>query len=58
MNDSVWETFDALFKTARNQGKRIEELENRITELERRLREQNSNVVEFPLRDEREVVEV
>lgn len=39
VSDSVWETFEGLFKTAHKQGRRIEELEARVVELERRLTE-------------------
>jgi hypothetical protein len=35
----VWETFDGLFKTLHRQGRRVEELEQRVVELERRLQE-------------------
>ena len=37
--ESVWETFDALFKTVARQGRLVEELEGRVVELERRLQE-------------------
>lgn len=37
--ESIWEVFEGLFKVAHRQGRRIEELENRVTELERRLRD-------------------
>jgi hypothetical protein len=37
MSDTIWETFDSLFKTLRRQGRRVEELEGRVVELERRL---------------------
>ena len=37
MSDYVWETFNALFKTAHKQGRQIEELEARVLELERKL---------------------
>ena len=39
MSDIVWETFDGLFKTLHRQGRRVEELEQRVVELERRLEE-------------------
>ncbi len=39
MSDTVWETFDGLFKTLHRQGRRVEELERRVVELERRLSE-------------------
>ena len=39
MSDTVWETFDGLFKTLHRQGRRVEELEARVVELERRLQE-------------------
>ena len=39
MSDTVWETFDGLFKTLHRQGRRVEELERRVVELERRLQE-------------------
>lgn len=39
MSDIVWETFDGLFKTLHRQGRRVEELEQRVVELERRLQE-------------------
>ncbi len=39
MSDTVWETFDGLFKTLHRQGRRVEELERRVFELERRLQE-------------------
>ena len=35
----IWETFDSLFKTVHQQGRRVEELEARIALLERRLSE-------------------
>lgn len=37
VSDSVWETFEGLFKTLHKQGRRVEELEARVVELERRL---------------------
>ena len=39
VSDIVWETFDGLFKTLHRQGRRVEELEQRVFELERRLQE-------------------
>jgi len=39
VSDIVWETFDGLFKTLHRQGRRVEELEQRVVELERRLHE-------------------
>ena len=39
MSEIVWETFDGLFKTLHRQGRRVEELEQRVVELERRLQE-------------------
>jgi BMFP domain-containing protein YqiC len=39
VSDTVWETFDGLFKTLHRQGRRVEELERRVVELERRLQE-------------------
>jgi len=39
VSDTVWETFDGLFKTLHRQGRRVEELERRVVELERRLSE-------------------
>jgi hypothetical protein len=42
MNDSVWETFEGLFKVAHRQGQRLEELETRVVELERRLTERRT----------------
>jgi BMFP domain-containing protein YqiC len=36
MNE-IWETFDALYKTAHKQAKRIEELEARLRAVEERL---------------------
>jgi BMFP domain-containing protein YqiC len=35
----IWETFDSLFKTMHRQGRRVEELEERVIDLERRLNE-------------------
>jgi BMFP domain-containing protein YqiC len=58
MTDSAWELFDALCKQLHRTARRVEELESRVTTLERELRERDSNVVEFPLNDEREVMEV
>jgi hypothetical protein len=58
MSDHIWETFDALFKTAQMQARRIEDMETRITELERQLRERSADVIPFPASDEREVMEV
>lgn len=37
ISDSVWETFEGLFKVMHRQGRRVEELEARVVELERRL---------------------
>lgn len=42
--EEVWNMFDALFKTAHAQGRRIEELENRILAVERRLAEQSAEL--------------
>ena len=39
VSDTVWETFDGLFKTLHRHGRRVEELEARVVELERRLQE-------------------
>jgi len=39
VSDVIWETFDGLFKTLHRQGRRVEELEQRVVELERRLQE-------------------
>jgi hypothetical protein len=39
VSDTVWETFDGLFKSLHRQGRRVEELERRVVELERRLQE-------------------
>ena len=39
MSEAIWETFDGLFKTLHRQGRRVEELEQRVVELERRLQE-------------------
>ena len=39
VSDTVWETFDGLFKSLHRQGRRVEELEARVVELERRLQE-------------------
>jgi BMFP domain-containing protein YqiC len=36
----IWETFDSLFKTVYQQGRRVEELETRIADLEQRLKGQ------------------
>jgi BMFP domain-containing protein YqiC len=44
VSDTVWETFDGLFKTLHRQGRRVEELERRIVELERRLQERVAHV--------------
>lgn len=37
MSESIWETFEGLFKVIHRQGRRVEELEARVVELERRL---------------------
>jgi predicted RNase H-like nuclease (RuvC/YqgF family) len=39
MSEAIWEAFDGLFKTLHRQGRRVEELEQRVSELERRLQE-------------------
>jgi hypothetical protein len=44
VSDTVWETFDGLFKTLHRQGRRVEELERRVVELERRLQERAAHV--------------
>jgi hypothetical protein len=44
VSDTVWETFDGLFKTLHRQGRRVEELERRVVELERRLQERVAHV--------------
>jgi BMFP domain-containing protein YqiC len=44
VSDIVWETFDGLFKTLHRQGRRVEELEQRVVELERRLQERAAQV--------------
>ena len=46
MSDIVWETFDGLFKTLHRQGRRVEELEQRVVELERRLQERVAQVAQ------------
>ena len=46
MSDIVWETFDGLFKTLHRQGRRVEELEQRVVELERRLQERAAQVAQ------------
>jgi hypothetical protein len=43
MSESVWESFDGLFKTLHRQGRRVEELERRVVELERRLQERSQD---------------
>jgi hypothetical protein len=45
MTESMWETFDALFKTIHRQGRRVEELEQRLLELDRRLDERRLKIV-------------
>ena len=44
----IWETFDSLFKTVYQQGRRVEELEARISDLERRLNERNPEQQKTP----------
>jgi BMFP domain-containing protein YqiC len=39
VSDFIWETFDSLFKTVHQQGRRVEELEARLADLEQRLNE-------------------
>jgi len=39
ISDMIWETFNGLFTTAHAQGRRIQELEERVVTLERRLAE-------------------
>jgi hypothetical protein len=46
VSDIVWETFDGLFKTLHRQGRRVEELEQRVVELERRLQERASQTTQ------------
>jgi BMFP domain-containing protein YqiC len=46
VSDIVWETFDGLFKTLHRQGRRVEELEQRVVELERRLQERAAQVAQ------------
>lgn len=41
MNDSIFETFDALFKVVHRQGRRVEELEARLEVLEKKLAERD-----------------
>lgn len=57
MNESLWEMYDGLCKTIFRQGRRVEELEARLVELERRLSDRD-NVVQFPVDEKRELVEV
>lgn len=45
----IWETFDSLFKTVHQQGRRVEELEARIALLERRLSEPSPKQPAQPL---------
>jgi hypothetical protein len=42
VSEHIWETFDSLFKTVHRQGRRVEELEERVIDLERRLNERNA----------------
>ena len=53
MSDTVWETFDGLFKTLHRQGRRVEELERRVVELERRLQERAAGLAPQPEAAER-----
>jgi BMFP domain-containing protein YqiC len=46
VSDVIWETFDGLFKTLHRQGRRVEELEQRVVELERRLQERAALVAQ------------
>jgi BMFP domain-containing protein YqiC len=46
VSDIVWETFDGLFKTLHRQGRRVEELEQRVVELERRLQERAAHAIQ------------
>jgi BMFP domain-containing protein YqiC len=46
VSDIVWETFDGLFKTLHRQGRRVEELEQRVVELERRLQERAAHTTQ------------
>jgi BMFP domain-containing protein YqiC len=48
VSDVIWETFDGLFKTLHRQGRRVEELEQRVVELERRLQERAAMLVVQP----------
>ena len=57
MSDTVWETFDGLFKTLHRQGRRVEELERRVVELERRLQERAGFAAQ-PEREERVVAQL
>ena len=38
-NETIWETFDSLFKTVNRQARLVEELETRVVDLEQRLKE-------------------
>lgn len=53
MNDQTWETFDALLKILHRQGRRVEELEQRVVELERRL-SPRAQLVQVPVGVEEE----
>ncbi len=46
VSDIVWETFDGLFKSLHRQGRRVEELEQRVVELERRLLERAAHTTQ------------
>ena len=48
VSETIWETFDSLFKTVHRQGRRVEELEARVVELERRLQERVAQAAPSP----------
>ena len=58
VSDTVWETFDGLFKTLHRQGRRVEELERRVVELERRLQERAGFTTAQPEAAERVVTQM